>query len=688
MTAFKFGSSNSRYVTGANVSAFAVNEGSTGADSITVDASGYLISVLGNGIELDEFGSWNVNIQGHVMARDGSNRSGIVTTSSSTSALSITIGADGSVAGDAHGIYVASGSSATINNAGTITADDIGIRIENVKTSITNSGSIIATDGIFSSFNSVAIVKNTGYIEGDITLDNLNDTLTNSGRIDGTVDLGEEDDTLTNSGLLNGPVLLGGGNNKVTNSKFITGDIEAFGGNDTLTNSGGIGSVDLASGKNKVTNSGTIGGNVLLGGDDDSFVSNGKNAVVSGLVNLGHGNNTFSNAGVITDYVQGDSGNDVFSNSGRIGEFTASVSISLGQGNDKLTNSGTVYKTVDFFEGDDTLTNSGKMDIVNLGNGLNKATNSGIINELAGGNQSDTVTNSGSIGKVALGGGDDKYTGGAKTETVHDGNGADIYNLGGGNDTYVAAGAAAGQDLFDKADGGAGIDTYDASGVTTGLVINIDNIDHFEPAISAVGIAPAGSAASYMIGNSFAQEGIAGFENANGGTIGDVIFGNSAINILHGNGGNDGLISYGGNDELFGDDGGDVLVGGAGADILRGGSGTDLFIYLALGDSGVTKAKRDIIVDFEDGTEKIDLFAIDANSTVPGNDAFDYINDNQPSNPAAVNFTGTAGELRSYLTATGYMIEGDINGDSKADFSIEIFSPSHLITFTDFDFVL
>ena len=38
-----------------------------------------------------------------------------------------------------------------------------------------------------------------------------------------------------------------------------------------------------------------------------------------------------------------------------------------------------------------------------------------------------------------------------------------------------------------------------------------------------------------------------------------------------------------------------------------------------------------------------------------------------------------AGELRAYWTASGQVIEGDVNGDGVADFSIKITDSDHLI---------
>jgi len=51
-------------------------------------------------------------------------------------------------------------------------------------------------------------------------------------------------------------------------------------------------------------------------------------------------------------------------------------------------------------------------------------------------------------------------------------------------------------------------------------------------------------------------------------------------------------------------------------------------------------------------------------------------------------FTGTPGQLRAFWSAIGQIIEGDVNGDKKADFSIETKDPTHAITLASTDFSL
>lgn len=64
--------------------------------------------------------------------------------------------------------------------------------------------------------------------------------------------------------------------------------------------------------------------------------------------------------------------------------------------------------------------------------------------------------------------------------------------------------------------------------------------------------------------------------------------------------GNDELDGGSGNDLLKGEAGNDTLEGGLGNDTLIGGSGADIFEF-ERGDG------RDIISDFQNGTDRIDL---------------------------------------------------------------------------------
>lgn len=117
------------------------------------------------------------------------------------------------------------------------------------------------------------------------------------------------------------------------------------------------------------------------------------------------------------------------------------------------------------------------------------------------------------------------------------------------------------------------------------------------------------------------------------------------------------------------------MTGGSWQDILTGGAGADLFIYLAIYASGATAALCDTISDFQSGTDKIDLGALDAYTLVAGNGAFTFI--------GGAAFTDIAGQLR-YAAATGQLL-GDFNGDSVADFRLDLLN---LTTLTAADLIL
>jgi len=61
----------------------------------------------------------------------------------------------------------------------------------------------------------------------------------------------------------------------------------------------------------------------------------------------------------------------------------------------------------------------------------------------------------------------------------------------------------------------------------------------------------------------------------------------------------------------------------------------------------------------------LDISAIDANTKVKGNQAFDFIGKSA--------FSQEAGQLHVNKRGDFYSVEGDINGDGKADFSVLVY---------------
>ena len=176
-------------------------------------------------------------------------------------------------------------------------------------------------------------------------------------------------------------------------------------------------------------------------------------------------------------------------------------------------------------------------------------------------------------------------------------------------------------------------------------------------------------------------------DTLSGGLEGDRLRGNTGNDFVAGGEGDDVLFGDKGNDRIRGDAGMDRLVGGKGRDILVGGDDLDkdTFVFLALADMGKTPATRDIIKDFTHLTDVIDLSAIDANGKAAGDPDFKFLA------KAGAAFTGVKGQLHWYkmnLPGTANdrtVIEGDINGDRKADFHIAL---TGLKVLTIDDFVL
>ena len=111
---------------------------------------------------------------------------------------------------------------------------------------------------------------------------------------------------------------------------------------------------------------------------------------------------------------------------------------------------------------------------------------------------------------------------------------------------------------------------------------------------------------------------------------------------------------------------------------MTGGAGADTFVFTALNQSGITAASRDLITDFVNGTDRIDLSGIDANSTVIGNNAFTFIGNGVFSGGGAA----SAGQLRYSFAGTATLIEGDVDGNGTADFQIQL-TGNHTMTAAD-----
>jgi Ca2+-binding RTX toxin-like protein len=157
-----------------------------------------------------------------------------------------------------------------------------------------------------------------------------------------------------------------------------------------------------------------------------------------------------------------------------------------------------------------------------------------------------------------------------------------------------------------------------------------------------------------------------GNDNLYGEAGNDFLNGEAGNDIMYGGAGNDVLHGLVGNDYLFGGDGNDRIVTGKGQNHLTGGKGADVFDFNALDQK---RSAYSMITDFRHGVDKIDLFDMDAKTTVSGNQAFTFI--------GKKGFSGKAGELRF----SGETLSADVNGDKVADFHVRM--PLAKITASD-----
>lgn len=166
---------------------------------------------------------------------------------------------------------------------------------------------------------------------------------------------------------------------------------------------------------------------------------------------------------------------------------------------------------------------------------------------------------------------DDVLIGTAGTNRLSGGNGADRLSGLDGADLLTGGGGA------DVLDGGAGIDTasYAMSGDGVRIVLGVS--------------AEFGDAAG---------DTLIAIENVTGSAFADKLTGSAGANTLAG---------LGGDDYLLGGDGNDVLVGGAGNDELHGDRNRDTFVFSDVTPGTPGGWGRDIIDDFADGIDRIDL---------------------------------------------------------------------------------
>ncbi|HVM37014.1 MAG TPA: Ig-like domain-containing protein [Sphingomicrobium sp.] len=280
----------------------------------------------------------------------------------------------------------------------------------------------------------------------------------------------------------------------------------------------------------------------------------------------------------------------------------------------------------------------------------------GLGNDLLrGGEGNDTLW--GDEGEDVLYGedGDDTLHGGDGADQLYGGAGNDTINGDGGNDTIWGGfgndtiDGGAGNDLIhgedgdDTIDGGAGADSlYGGAGNDT----------------------IRGGADNDLIHGGLGNDLLVGGNGADllyGEDGDDYLYGGAGADHLDGGGGNDRLFGGDGDDRLVGGSGDDILAGGAGSDKLTGGSGKDIFIFTRTEIGTSKRGEHDVITDFQQGTDKIDI------SALYGGGAYNGLKNGALSGRAT-----DAYKVGYYSESGKTWLEGDIDGDGRADFVIEM----------------
>ncbi len=425
------------------------------------------------------------------------------------------------------------------------------------------------------------------------------------------------------------------------------------------------------------------------GGDDvvvgtmfsDTLIGGGGNDVLLGL----NGSNLFD-GGAGADQLFGGDSTDTADYSGSDSGVTVNLALGLALGGDA---EGDTFFSIEAVVGSDFV------DVI-------------TAEEAEGGALSDLLMAVPGLPAIFYGEtGNDTLIGDSANDYLDGGASQDSLVGNDGNDTLV------GGPGNDTLDGGAGYDyiLYSDTGGTVDLSLAVttaqntgaggtDTLLNIEGVLGGIGNDRfVGSTADNLL------DGASGSDNLFGLGGNDTLLGQLGNDVLNGGGGNDFLVGGFGLDNLNGGpgddtlDGGslnDQLIGGTGADLIDGGPGRDILVggtfsggsFVADGDAdtfhfgniaeSTPGGQRDIIRDFEPGTDIIDLSLIDADELSNAtNEAFIFI--------GSAAFSGLEGELRVVSAGASTLVQADVNGDGISDFELRLDGAP---TLTASDFIL
>ena len=502
-------------------------------------------------------------------------------------------------------------------------------------------------------------------------------------------------ETVTSNGVIIQPLssINGTSGNDTLNGSALDDSITGLAGNDLLVSIGGFDTLsggkgndiyivdgnDLvlelaAEGTDEVRSS----GNFVMGANIERLVLTG----FSDIDGEGNSDNNSINGNGGSNLISGSSGNDTL-----LG-YAGNDTLDGGSGNDSLIGG----------SGSDLLIGGAGNDtyVVDSGDTITEIANAGT----------DTVqsfasfTLGANIENLTLVGTNSIYGYGNTLNNVITGNGAANILYGGtGSDTLI---------------GGAGNDTY----VTSGSDVITENANG--------GVDTIESSATYTLGGNVENLTLIGTTSLDGtgNTLNNVMTGNSGNNVLSGGTGADTLVGGAGNDTyvtdgsdtiteaanagtdtvqssvahtlatnvenltltgtsaiagtgnslnnmIVGNSAANTIYGATGVDTLTGGAGNDTFVFKSVAETTILATTADIITDFVQGQDKINLADVDAFARTSANDTFVW------KGTAAFAST-TQGEVRydrfdDTGTANDYtMVWVDNDNDTAVEMSIRL----------------
>jgi Ca2+-binding RTX toxin-like protein len=307
---------------------------------------------------------------------------------------------------------------------------------------------------------------------------------------------------------------------------------------------------------------------------------------------------------------------------------------------------------------------------------------SGWIN---GGAGDDLFTVRGSSGLILSGStGNDHFSirADATALRLYGGDGADVFSGNAHSVTGSLWGGAGNDSFLDFGDAGGGAVTLRGGTGNDVYRINADSPPEIiEQAGEGRDTVQVAAGTVYMLGSNLENLTVFGSSadptEMFGNALANRITGGAGVEFIDGGAGNDRLYGLGSSDDISGGAGADRIYGGLGRDYLAGDGGADVYVY-----ESAAEATYSASVDFwendgdaiiMDSLDRIDVSAIDANSSLPGVQHFTWGDGDHEQ-----------GTLEIYALEWGGLgVFGYIDADDQPDFYLEIYGETDSFVVSD-----